>query len=84
MPRIAWNETSMLRVADMTYLPTHDGWLYLSAVLDLHSRRMVGWLMSDSLESKVVLDALEMAGISRNPKAGLVYHSNRGVQRPRP
>ncbi len=67
-------------VADITYLPTTEGWLYLAAVLDLHSRRVVGWSMSDSLESKVVLDALEMARISRKPSAGLVYHSDRGVQ----
>ena len=67
-------------VADITYLPTMEGWLYLAAVLDLHSRRVVGWSMSDSLESQAVLDALEMARISRNPKAGLVYHSDRGVQ----
>jgi len=67
-------------VADITYLPTHDGWLYLAAVLDLHSRRVVGWSMSDSLESQVVLDALKMAQVSRKPSAGLVYHSDRGVQ----
>ena len=67
-------------VADITYVPTTEGWLYLAAVLDLHSRRVVGWSMSDSLESQVVLDALEMARISRNPKVGLVYHSDRGVQ----
>ena len=67
-------------VADITYLPTTEGWLYLAAVLDLHSRRVVGWSMSDSLESQVVLDALEMARISRKPSAGLVYHSDRGVQ----
>ncbi len=75
-------------VADITYLPTTEGWLYqrihgflyLAAVLDLHSRRVVGWSMSDSLESRVVLDALEMARISRKPSAGLVYHSDRGVQ----
>ena len=67
-------------VADITYLPTTEGWLYLAAVLDLHSRRVVGWSMSDSLESQVVLDALEMARILRKPTAGLVYHSDRGVQ----
>ena len=67
-------------VADITYLPTHDGWLYLAAVLDLHSRRVVGWSMSDSLESQVVLDALELARLARTPSTGLVYHRDRGVQ----
>ena len=67
-------------VADLTYIPTLEGWLFLAVVLDLFSRKIVGWSMSKSLETKVVLDALEMARSSRNPAVGLLYHSDRGVQ----
>ena len=67
-------------VADLTYIPTLEGWLFLAVVLDLFSRKIVGWSMSESLEAKVVLDALEMARSSRNPTAGLLHHSDRGVQ----
>jgi putative transposase len=66
--------------SDITYLPTTEGWLYLAITLDLFSRKVVGWSMSDSLESKLVLDALEMARNSRTPAAGLLHHSDRGVQ----
>jgi putative transposase len=66
--------------SDITYLPTTEGWLYLAVTLDLFSRKVVGWSMSDSLESKLVLDALEMARNSRTPAAGLLHHSDRGVQ----
>lgn len=66
--------------SDITYLPTSEGWLYLAVTLDLFSRKVVGWSMSDSLESKLVLDALEMARNSRTPAAGLLHHSDRGVQ----
>ena len=66
--------------SDITYLPTSEGWLYLAVTLDLFSRKIVGWSMSESLESKLVLDALEMARNSRNPAAGLLHHSDRGVQ----
>jgi putative transposase len=67
-------------VADLTYIPTLEGWLFLAVVLDLFSRKIVGWSMSESLETQVVLDALEMARSSRNPRAGLLHHSDRGVQ----
>ena len=67
-------------VADLTYIPTLEGWLFLAVVLDLFSRKIIGWSMSQSLETKVVLDALEMARSSRNPRAGLLHHSDRGVQ----
>ena len=67
-------------VADLTYIPTSEGWLFLAVVLDLFSRKIVGWSMSESLEARVVLDALEMARSSRNPTAGLLHHSDRGVQ----
>lgn len=66
--------------SDITYLPTTAGWLYLAVTLDLFSRKVVGWAVGDSLESKLVLDALEMARNLRNPAAGLLHHSDRGVQ----
>ena len=66
--------------SDITYIPTLEGWLYLAVVIDLFSRKVIGWSMNESLESRLVLDALEMARISRNPSAGLLHHSDRGVQ----
>ncbi len=67
-------------VSDLTYLPTTEGWLYLAVILDLFSRRVVGWAFSSSLETRVVLQALSMACNQRNPEQGLVFHSDRGVQ----
>jgi putative transposase len=67
-------------VADITYIPTKQGWLYLAVVLDLFSRRIVGWSMSESIDSALVQDALRMALLHRQPDAGLVHHSDRGVQ----
>jgi putative transposase len=66
--------------ADITYVPTGEGWLYLAAVEDLHSRRIVGWAMSERIDSRLVVDALEMAVARRLPGAGLVAHSDRGSQ----
>jgi len=67
-------------VSDITYIPTSEGWLYLSAVMDLYSRQIVGWSMQESLESVLALDALCMAYRSRRPGEGLVHHSDRGCQ----
>lgn len=67
-------------VADITYVPTGEGWLYLAAVLDLASRRIVGWSMSERMPAKLVCDALAMAYFRRKPAAGLIVHSDRGVQ----
>ena len=67
-------------VADITYVWTHEGWLYLAALLDLFSRRVVGWAMSTSLGRGLALDALHMALQGRQPPAGLVHHSDRGCQ----
>ena len=69
-----------LWLADITYVPTEDGWLYLAAVLDAFSRRVVGWAMADHLRTELVLDALDLALASRRPAAGLVHHSDRGCQ----
>jgi putative transposase len=66
--------------ADITYIPTREGWLYLAAVEDLHSRRIVGWSMGARIDSRLVVDALEMAVARRLPGAGLVAHSDRGSQ----
>lgn len=66
--------------SDITYLPTREGWLYLAVVLDLCSRRVIGWAMKDSLEASLATDALQMALWSRKPTPGLLHHSDRGVQ----
>lgn len=65
---------------DITYIQTREGWLYLAIILDLHSRRVVGWSMSDSMETELVLDALKMAIQGRAVTPGLVFHSDRGSQ----
>jgi putative transposase len=67
-------------VVDITYVPTREGWLYLAIVLDLASRLVVGWAMGETLESSLAMDALEMALQRRRPAAGLLHHSDRGVQ----
>ncbi len=72
-PNEAW-------VADITFVPTREGWLYLAAVEDLYARRVVGWSMDSRLTSRLVVDALAMAVRRRLPKAALVAHSDRGSQ----
>jgi transposase InsO family protein len=67
-------------VADITYIATREGWLYLAVVEDLYSRRVVGWSMADHMESRLVVDALEMAVQRRLPGEGLLAHSDRGSQ----
>jgi putative transposase len=67
-------------VADITYLATGEGWLYLAAVLDLCSRKVVGWCVADHLRTELVAVALQRALRQRRPAAGLVHHSDRGVQ----
>lgn len=67
-------------VGDITYIPTDQGWLYLAGILDLYSRRMVGWAMGSRLDADLVLDAWNMALRQRQPPAGLLFHSDRGVQ----
>jgi len=69
-----------LWTADITYLKTDEGFLYLAFVLDVYSRRIVGWSMATHLRAELVVDALEMAVWRRKPAAGLVHHSDRGVQ----
>jgi transposase InsO family protein len=67
-------------VSDITYIPTGEGWLYLATILDLYSRKIVGWSMDSSVGRQIVLDALEMAVRARKPAKGLVHHSDRGSQ----
>jgi len=67
-------------VADITYIATAEGWLYLAAVMDLYSRRIVGWAMGDTLERWLPLAALQMALETRQPPPGLLHHSDRGSQ----
>lgn len=67
-------------LADITYIPTGEGWLYLAAIMDLYSRKIVGWAMRDHLRSELPLAALIMALQHQRPGAGLIHHSDRGVQ----
>jgi putative transposase len=69
-----------LWVADITYLRTWEGWLYLVAVQDLFSRRIVGWSMADHMRTELVTDALQMALARRRPDPGLIWHSDQGSQ----
>jgi putative transposase len=66
--------------ADITYIRTWEGWLYLASVMDLYSRRIVGWALADHLRAEIVVDALEMAVARRRPDVGLVHHSDAGSQ----
>jgi transposase InsO family protein len=67
-------------VADITYIPTHEGWLFLAGVTDCYSRRIVGWSMRDTLEAELVADAIAMAVARRQPPPGVIHHSDRGAQ----
>jgi putative transposase len=66
--------------ADITYVNTWEGFLYLAFILDIYSRRVVGWSMATHLRTELVVDALEMALWRRNPDVGLIHHTDRGVQ----
>ena len=67
-------------VADITYISTHQGWIYLAIVMDLYSRRIVGWSMSRWMNRRIVVDALLMAINARQPQGKLIHHSDRGAQ----
>jgi transposase InsO family protein len=69
-----------LWTGDITYIPTSEGWLYLAAVLDLHSRQIVGWSLQTHMQTSLVKDALLMACFRRRPPPGLIFHSDRGSQ----
>lgn len=67
-------------VADITLIQTGEGWLYLAGILDLYSRKIVGWAMSEWIDTQLTLNALNMALTHRQPPAGLLFHTDRGVQ----
>jgi putative transposase len=67
-------------LADITYIPTAEGWMYLAAVMDLFSRKIVGWAMRDHMQVELASTALTMAIHQQRPQAGLIHHSDRGVQ----
>jgi putative transposase len=73
-------EPDQVWFADITYVPTWEGWLFLAVVMDACSKRIVGWSMRDDLKSDIVVDALGMGTQMRRPDAGLVHHSDRGAQ----
>ena len=69
-----------LWAADITYIRTWEGWLYLASVMDCYSRRIVGWALADHLRAELVVDALQMAVARRRPDVGVVHHSDQGSQ----
>lgn len=72
-PNVAW-------VADITYLPLGTGWAYLAVLIDLYSRKVVGWALDDHMRTELCLEALQRALAARQPPSGLVHHSDRGAQ----
>ena len=73
-------ETDKVYVSDITYISTGEGWLYLAVVIDLCSRKVVGWSTSNNMKAKLVCDALKMALWQRRPEPDLIHHSDRGSQ----
>ena len=71
---------NQLWTADMTYIRTDEGWLYLAVVLDLFNREVVGWSIKPSMTTDIVINALTMAWFRKKPAAGLIHHSDRGRQ----
>ena len=78
--QFAVSEANQVWVSDITYIATDEGWLYLASTMDLYSRKIVGWAMNESMPASLVESALEMAIDLRSPPAGLLHHSDRGVQ----
>jgi len=78
--QFAANAPNRAWVSDITYIPTEEGWLYLATVMDLYSRKLVGWSMDERVTRELAIDALRMAIRQRKPAAGLLHHSDRGVQ----
>lgn len=73
-------KTNQAWAADITYIPTNEGWLYLAAVIDLCSRKIVGWATADHLRAELTCEALQIAVRDRQPSTSLLHHSDRGVQ----
>jgi putative transposase len=84
--RIGWGSAlktksaNRIWVGDFTFIPTAQGWLYLAVLIDLYSRRVVGWAMSERMDQQLVLDALNMALLQRRVKPGLIHHTDQGRQ----
>lgn len=74
------SEPDTVYASDITYIRTYEGWLYLAVIIDLFSRRIVGWSFSERIDRKLVLSALQMAIWRRRPSHGLLFHSDRGSQ----
>jgi transposase InsO family protein len=73
-------EVDRCYVGDITYISTWEGWAYLATVIDLSSRRVVGWALADHMRTELVSDALAMALRNRRPEEGVIFHSDRGCQ----
>src|SRR5712671_2047032 len=79
-PMRLWPASPISSGCDITYVRSAAGWVYVAAILDLYSRRIVGWAAGQHINAALVLSALNMALCHRQPPAGLVFHSDRGVQ----
>jgi len=73
-------QPNQVYAGDITYIATQEGWLYLAVVIDLFSRRIIGWAMNQRMEATLVNDAMTMALLKRKPAAGLIWHTDRGSQ----
>jgi transposase InsO family protein len=80
LPNLTVHQPDQAWVTDATCILTGQGWLYLVAVLDIHTRRVIGWAMHQILDARLVIAALRMALLQRRPKAALIVHSDRGMQ----
>ena len=76
----ATSRPNQVWLADLTYIPTGEGWLYLAAIMDLHTRKIVGWAMRDHFRAELATSALLMAIQRQRPGSGLIQHSDRGIQ----
>jgi transposase InsO family protein len=74
------NNANEVWVTDITYIRTSEGWLYLSCVMDLYSRKIVGWAIEDNMKKELVIKSMRRALITRQPSGGLIHHSDRGSQ----
>ncbi len=74
------NRPDKVWVSDITYIPTHEGWVYLSGIMDLYSRKIKGWALRSTLRTKLISEAFFKAVSNNLPKAGLIHHSDRGTQ----
>ena len=73
-------EPNVIWASDLTYISTAEGWMYLCVILDLHSRRVIGWAMGSRMSAVLMIQALLMACMRRKPPKGLIFHSDRGSQ----